>query len=177
MTRTFLRIAALLLAGAVALGSAGLAGVSPWWGLPLLPIAWFAFATGGRAFHAWTVRRALERDRRSGRRSPASIAIDAAVRLRKIAAGDPGFTAESDRLPDLERAVFFLGNPGHEPSVILDTIASTRASRAAVVAGLRVLHDEAVAALGRPLHPLFLDAETILPMIGRLSRHQTGCCD
>jgi hypothetical protein len=166
VTRTTLRIAALLLAGAAVLGATGAVGVSPWWGLPLLPAVWYGLAAGGRALHGWSLSRLLARDRKTGTKSPASVAVDAAVRLRRIAAGDPGFTAETEHLTDLERAVFFPGNPGHEGSVLLDVAESSRAARAAIVAGLRVLHDETVAALGRPLHPLFLDAETLLTLLG-----------
>jgi predicted Zn-dependent protease len=175
LTRTTLRILAILLAGAVALASAGAAGVSPWWGLPLIPAVWFGLAALGRWLHALLVRRALERDRRRDRPSSASISTDAARRLRRIASGEAGFTADAEPLPDLERAAFFLGNPGDENAVVLDVMASTRASRIAIVAGLRVLHDESVAALGNPLHPLYLDADTLLPLMGhptpRFFRH------
>lgn len=176
MTHTSLRITALLVAGAAALGVAAVLGVSPWWGLPLIPAVWYGLTWGGRWFHAWRLARALERDRhadlRGGRKSPAAIAVDAAVRLRRIAGGDPGFATAPPGLPDLERAVFFISNPGDdETGVLLDAAASTKASRAAIAAGLRVIHDECVAALGRPLHPLFLDAETVLPLVGlRLPR-------
>lgn len=166
MTRTSLRILALIVAGAVALAAAGAAGVSAWWGLPLIPAAWFGLVATGRGVHARRVRNALERDRKLDRKGPVSVAVDAAIRLRRVAGGEAGFSADTDQLPDLERAVLFLDNPGDERSVLLDIGASTKASRAAIVGGLRVVHDECVTALGSPLHPLYFDAETLLPMIG-----------
>ena len=73
----------MLLAGAAALALASAAGVPDWWALPLLPLFWFGLIAAGRALHAWNLRRTLIADGRSGRRSASSIAVDAAVRLRR----------------------------------------------------------------------------------------------
>jgi tetratricopeptide (TPR) repeat protein len=166
MTRTTLTVIALLAAGAASLVIAALLDVPPWWGLPAVPVTWYALTWAGRTAHrAWVRWHLLREARRGAGRFVHAIGTWACV--PKVSAGEAWFTRATTPTADLERAVLFPHAGGSEEDAVLaDLNAATAASRRALVQGLRDLEDLAVQALGSPFHPLFPEADRILSLVG-----------
>lgn len=166
MTRTSLTVLALLAAGAASVALATLFDVPGWWGLPAVPVTWYALTWAGRAAHRVWVRWHLRREAKRGAGRFVK-AIETWAAVPKVSTGEAWFTNATTPTADLERAVLFPDASGNEEDAVLaDLNAATSASRRALVAGLRDLEDAAVAALGSPLHPLFPEAESILVLVG-----------
>jgi tetratricopeptide (TPR) repeat protein len=166
MTRTTLTVLALLLAGGAAVLTASLLGVHALLALPAVPLTWYLLAWSARAVHRVWVNWNLGREARRGA-GPFVRALTAWAALPKVSSGESWFTTGTVPAPALERAVLFPGAGGHEEeSVMKDLNAATAASRRALVTGLRELEDQAVSAMGSPLHPLFPEAGEILAVLG-----------
>jgi tetratricopeptide (TPR) repeat protein len=166
MTRTTLTVIALLAAGAAAVGLADLLELPGWWGLPAVPVTWYALTWAGRTSHRAWVRWHLMREAKRGA-GRFVRAIETWACIPKVSAGEAWFTRSTTPTADLERAVLFpeaIG--GEEDAVLADLNAATPASRRALVKGLRDLQDLAVAALASPLDPLFPEADQILALLG-----------
>jgi hypothetical protein len=144
--------------------------------LPAVPVTWYALTWAGRAAHRAWVKWRLGREAQRGG-GPFVGAIETWACVPKLSAGEAWFTAKSAPTVDLERAVLFpdAAHVGEEGSVLADLAVSTPASRRALVQGLRDLQDLAVAAVSRPAHPLFPEAEGTLALVGhRPPRFLTG---
>src|SRR5262245_23148153 len=167
MTRTTLTILALLAAGAASVGSALFFEVPEWWGLPAVPITWYALTWSGRAAHRAWVRWRIAREAKRGG-GPFVRAIETWACVPKVSSGEAWFTARTAPTVDLERAVLFLdaASASDEAAVLADIETSKPESRRALVQGLRDLQDFAVAAVASPAHPLFPEAEGILALVG-----------
>lgn len=171
MTRTTLRYLTLMIAGASAPAFSAWTGLPVWTGLPLVPLVWFLLSSGGRALQGFVVTRRVERDRRLRRATGAVRAAEAAQRLRRIAVGEAGFTRTSCPLPALERAVLFPASPGEEALVLTDIGLMMKQEERDVAEGFIALTDEVTTALTAPFHPLYLDADSLMPLLGfRLPR-------
>jgi len=167
MTRTTLTILALLAAGAASVGLASFLGVPDWWGLPAVPITWYALTWTGRTVHRSWVKWRLAREARRGG-GPFVRAIETWACVPKVSSGEAWFTSRTAPAVDLERAVLFpdAASALDETAVLTDVATSTAASRRALVQGLRDLQELAVAAIASPAHPLFPEAEGILALVG-----------
>lgn len=166
MTRTTLRILTLMIAGASAPAFSAWTGLPAWAGLPLVPLVWFLLTSAGRTLHSLVVMRRVRRDRRLRRASGTLRAVEASQRLRRIATGEAGFTRTSCPLPALERAIVFPASPGEEKLVLTDVSLLTKREERDIADGFVALADEVSAALTSPFHPLYLDADSLLPMLG-----------
>ncbi len=167
VTRLALALAALLPATALAVLVVMVADLSRWHILTAAVAGAIVLIALARALHTWWTRRVLAREPET---SPRRRAVEAARRVHEVARGSAGFTRDLGAVADLERAVLFPPPggpvPGEEEAVLTDLRRATPEALEALVAGYRVLVDECVEALGRPLHPLFPTARPLLGMLG-----------
>jgi len=166
MTHFSLAALGLLVSGAASLAVASLLGGARWGAVAVVPLVWFGLLWVARQSHRWWVRGRVrkERDERYAPETLRALAI--AARAQAVAAGESGFTRDVGPLPALERAVLLPWGSADESAVVGELVASSLASRQALVQGLRDLHDEAIQALSSPLHPLFPEAPQLLKLVG-----------
>lgn len=168
MTHFTLAAIGLVLSGAASLLLSSYLGQARWAAVAVVPIVWFLLLAAARALHRRRLSRLVERGEHGGsqRDADALRALGVSARAQAAAAGEPGFTREIGPAPALERAVIAPWTNTDEAAVIGELVQAGLAARQALVAGLRDTHDEAIAALGAPLHPLYPDAPRLLRLVG-----------